>query len=274
MSLTAQEERFAAAFCDLSTGEFFVMKVHSLSHLLSLLVRFNPTECLVPESLKVNIKLMDKIKSHGCFLNSVDDHHFKSEKAKETICMHFNTSSLHQFGLEEDKPLASVAGALLKYLHDTQKNSLLHLKHISIRSNDAVMLLDSSTIRNLELLKNIRDGSSRGTLLSVLDKTVTASGVRLLKKWIKEPLLLKESILQRLDAVESLHQNIIAREEIISLLQETYDLERLISRVNYGNAHPRDLLSLAKSLQQIPRLKQKINPLPGNLLQQIAGMHD
>ena len=274
MSLTAHGEHYAAAFCDLSTGEFFTMQVHSLSHLLSLMVRFNPSEGLIPESLKVNTELVEKIKAHGCFLNSLDDYFFKPEKAKETICSHFSATSLHQFGLEEEKYLTSVSGALLKYLHDTQKNSLSHLKTISMRSNETIMLLDSSTIRNLELLKNIRDGSSRGALLSVLDKTVTAPGARLLKKWIKEPLLVKDAIVQRLDAVEALHKNIIAREEIISLLQETYDLERLISRVNYGNANPRDLLSLAKSLQQIPALKQKIKPLSGNLLQQIAAMQD
>ena len=273
MSLTAQGEQYAAAFCDLSTGEFFTMQVHSLSHLQSLLVRFNPSEGLIPESLKVNTELVEKIKSYGCFLNSLDNYFFKPEKAKETICNHFNTTSLHQFGLEEEKQLVSVSGALLKYLHDTQKNSLSHLQNISIRSNETIMLLDSSTIKNLELLKNIRDGSSRGTLLSVLDKTVTASGARLLKRWIKEPLLVKDAILQRLDAVEALYKNIIAREEIISLLQDSYDLERLISRVNYGNANPRDLLALAKSLQQIPLLKQKIKPLPGNLLQQVAAMH-
>lgn len=274
MSLTAHGDQYAAAFCDLSTGEFFTMQVHSLPHLLSLVVRFNPAEGLIPESLKVNTELVEKIKSLGCFLNYLDDFFFKPEKARETICSHFNTSSLHHLGLEEEKKLITVSGALLKYLHDTQKNTLSHLKHISIRSNDTIMLLDSSTIRNLELLKNIRDESSRGTLLSVLDKTVTAPGARLLKKWIKEPLLVKEFILQRLDAVESLHRNVIAREEIISILQETYDLERLISRVNYGNAHPRDLLSLAKSLQQIPLLKQKLASWSGDLLQQIANMQD
>ncbi len=274
MSLTAYDHQYAAAFCDLSTGEFFTLHIQSLPHLLSLLVRFNPSEVVIPESLGVNTELVEKIKSFGGFMNLLDDHFFRPEKARETICQHFNSASLHQFGLEEEKQLLSVVGALLQYLHDTQKNSLTHLQNISIRSNDTIMLLDSSTIRNLELLKNIRDGSSRGTLWSVLDKTVTAPGARLLKRWIKEPLLVKEAILQRLDAVESLHRNIIAREEIISLLQETYDMERLISRVNYGNANPRDLLALAKSLQQIPLLKEKLVPLPANLLQQATKMQD
>ena len=162
----------------------------------------------------------------------------------------------------------------MRYLHDTQKNSLAHIKKITVRSNETTMLLDSSTIKNLELAKNIRDGTSRGTLLSVLDKTVTAGGARLMKKWIKEPLLAEEIIAKRLDAVDALHKNVIAREEIISLLQETYDLERLISIINYGNVNPRYLLSLQKSLLQVPALKEKINLLSGELLNQISSMPD
>lgn len=276
MSLTAQEEQFSIAFCDLSTGEFFTNHVHSLAHLFSLIVRYHPSECIIPESLKVNAELIEKIKAQGCFLNSLDDYFFKAEKARETILNHFNLTSLHSFGLEEatQKQLVSVAGALLKYLHDTQKNSLTHLQKISLRSNDTTMMLDSSTIRNLELIQNISDGTSRGSLLSVLDKTTTAGGSRLLKKWVKEPLLVKEAILKRLDAVQDLHQHIIVREELISVLADTYDLERLISRVNYGNATPRDLLALQKSLQQIPLLKEKLKPLSSDLLRQISAMQD
>ncbi len=266
MSLTSYGEQFSAAFCDISTGEFFTMYARSFSHLLSLMVQFSPSEAVIPESLNVNQELLEKIKAQGCFLNSLDDYFFKTEKAKETVCAQFNTTSLDQFGLEEEKTLVSAAGALLRYLHDTQKNSLSHLQKITVRSNNAAMLLDSGTIRNLELTKNIRDGSARGTLLSVLDKTVTAGGSRLLKKWIKEPLLVKDAILKRVDAVEALYKNVIAREEIISLLNGIYDLERLISRVNYGNANPRDLLALQKSLEQIPSLKEKVSSLPSALL--------
>ena len=274
LSLTSLGERFAAALCDLSTGEFFTITLNSMTHLHNLLARFTPSECVIPESLKVDTELVNKIKTQGCFLNGLDDYFFKAEKARETILNHFNAPSLHQFGLEEEKGLANVAGALLRYLHDTQKNSLAHIKKITVRSNETTMLLDSSTIKNLELAKNIRDGTSRGTLLSVLDKTVTAGGARLMKKWIKEPLLAEEIIAKRLDAVDALHKNVIAREEIISLLQETYDLERLISIINYGNVNPRYLLSLQKSLLQVPALKEKINLLSGELLNQISSMPD
>ena len=274
LSLTSLGERFAAALCDLSTGEFFTTTLNSMAHLQNVLARFTPSECIIPESLKVDAELINKIKTQGCFLSGLDDYFFKTEKARETILNHFNTSSLQQFGLEEEKGLVNVAGALLRYLHDTQKNSLTHLKKITVRSNETTMLLDSSTIKNLELAKNIRDGTSRGTLLSVLDKTVTAGGARLMKKWIKEPLLTEDIIAKRLDAVDALHKNVITREEIISLLQDTYDLERLISTINYGNVNPRYLLSLHRSLLQVPPLKEKINILSGELLNQISSMHD
>lgn len=272
MAVTSFREEFALAFCDLSTGEFFTTKIETLPQLMTEIVRLNPSECLVPESLMVNAELISKIKAH-CFVNSFDDYYFKTAQAKEILLKHFNINSLDVFGLEdnsgrlekgseekgsEDKKI-SVSGALLKYLLDTQKNSLSHIRKISIKSNLSKMLLDSSTLRNLELSKNIKDSSARGTLLSVLDKTVTAMGARLLKKWIKEPLLKKEVINKRLEAIEALNKNVIVREEIISLLNDVFDLERLISRANYGNASPRDLLALKRTLQQIPLIKEKLS---------------
>ena len=131
----------------------FTITLNSMTHLHNLLARFTPSECVIPESLKVDTELVNKIKTQGCFLNGLDDYFFKAEKARETILNHFNAPSLHQFGLEEEKGLANVAGALLRYLHDTQKNSLAHIKKITVRSNETTMLLDSSTIKNLELAK-------------------------------------------------------------------------------------------------------------------------
>ncbi|KKW28895.1 MAG: mismatch repair protein MutS protein, partial [Parcubacteria group bacterium GW2011_GWA2_52_8] len=158
----------------------------------------------------------------------------------------------------------------MHYLTATQKNSLTHLKKIAVRSNQHTLLLDAGTIRNLELIKNIRDGSSRGTLLAVLDKTVTVMGARLLKRWIKEPLLDAGAIEQRWQALTALNQNIILREEIRAVLEKVYDLERIISRINYGNATPRDLVSLQHSLEQMPQLKQKVGGMPSELLQSMV----
>ena len=271
MALTSFGDEYAIAICDMSTGEFSTTKINSVNSLISEIVRLNPSECVIPESLKVNAELVSQIKDHGCYINSLEDYYFKAEKAREVLLEHFNLTTLDSFGLEDKKLNLSVSGALLKYLIDTQKNSLSHLKKISVSSRDK-MVLDSTTLRNLELTKNLKDGTTRGTLLFVLDKTITSMGSRLIKKWIKEPLLNKKAIENRLNAISELNKNVIAREEIVSLLSEVYDLERLISRVNYGNANPRDLLSLKQSLQKIPAIKEKLAEFNSELLNEIANI--
>jgi len=272
LAVTSFGEAFFIAFCDLSTGEFVTSSAHSQAQLMSEITRLHPSECLIPESLRVNVELVSKIENSGCFLNTLEDYFFKVDKAREVLLHHFALSSLDSLGLEEQKNNLAVSGALLKYLLDTQKNSLTHLKKITLRNNSTTMLLDSSTLRNLELSRNIKDGTSRGSLLSVLDMTVTVMGARLLKRWLKEPLLQKEAIQARLNAVEVLHKNVISREELIGLLKGVYDLERLISRVNYGNANPRDLLALQKSLQQLPAIKEKVSSFDDPLLSRLAEM--
>ena len=272
MSLSVKNDKYVVAFCDLSTGEFFTQTLENQAELFNEIARYNPAECVVPESLKVDQELIDKIKNANCFVNSLDDYHFRSVKARETLLSHFNFNNLESFGLEEQENNISVAGGLLKYLLQTQKNSLSHLKKITLKTNQQQMLLDSSSLRNLELIRNIKDGSSRGSLLSVLDKTVTAMGARLLKKWLKAPLLKKERIEKRLLALEELNLNVIRREELIEKLQDVYDLERLISRINYGNANPRDLLSLGKSLSILPNIVEDLNVFNTELLQQIKNL--
>lgn len=262
-AVTARSNSFSIAYCDLSTGEFCTSSFDHFESLLDELARLNASECIIPESLKVNSEIVERLKSKGHFLNTQNDFFFTINKAKEILTNHFNLNSL---GLP-DQNLA-VSGGLIKYLQDTQKNSLSHFRKISLKSNEKEMLLDSSTLKNLELLKNIKDGGS-ATLLSVLDKTVTPMGARLLKKWLQAPLLQKTLIEKRLQAVSDLHRNVIAREEIILLLDRIYDLERLISRINYGNASPRDLLALKHSLQQLPLIKSKLE-FKSELLKQIS----
>src|SRR3989339_79856 len=274
MSLTAFNDQFAVAFCDISTGEFFTKLLENSNQLMSEIFRLNPSECLIPESLKANSELITKIKATGCFLNSLEDYFFKTEISRNILLDHFKINSLESFGLEEKKLNLAASGALLKYLLDTQKNTLSHIQKISYQGNLNLMFLDSNTLRNLELIKNLRDGTTRGTLLSVIDRTVTAMGSRLLKNWIKEPLLNIEAIEQRLDTLEKLNQNVICREELISLLKQIQDLERLISRINYGNANPRDLLALKNSLQQIPEIKSKLKLLSSPLIQTVEEMSE
>ena len=272
MALSCHDDIFPLAFCDLSTGEFFTTSARTVQSVINEMIRLNPSECIVPASLQVNHELMKKIKVTGCFVNSTEDYFYKTDKAEETLLNHFNISSLSSFGLQEDKLQTAVSGALMRYLIDTQKNSLSHIKKIFVKSNRETMLLDASTFRNLELVKNIRDGSNRGSLLGILDKSTTALGSRLLRKWLKEPLLKQQLIERRLNAVEALNKNIISREDIVTLLKNVYDIERLIGRVNYGTANPRDLLSLKSSLQQIPLLKSKLSDFSSELLTSIGNM--
>jgi DNA mismatch repair protein MutS len=269
LALTSHGEEFAVAFCDLSTGEFSTRKIENYNLLFSEIARLNPSECIIPETLQVNKEIINKIQDNGAYINYLEDYYFRSDNAKDILINHFNLNSLDSFGLEDKKLNIAVSGALMKYLLDTQKNSLSHLRKISVLGSHNKILLDSSTLRNLELIKNIKDGDSRGTLLSVLDKTVTSMGARLIKRWLKEPLLNQKAIEKRLNAIETLNENIIIREELIELLKNVYDLERLIGRVNYGNANPRDLLSLKSSLLQIPVIKEKLSQLDTELLQEI-----
>ncbi len=268
LSLTCKEEEFAAAFCDISTGEFFTSNLENQNQLISELAHYNPSETILPESLLVNVELINKIKGSGSAINPLSDYYFSLEKAKQVLLSHFNLASLDSFGLEGQN--VSACGALLQYMIDTQKNSLSHLKKISFSSSQQTMLLDSCTLRNLELLKNIRDGSSRGSLLSVLDKTITAMGARLLRQWIKKPLLNLQRIKQRSAAVGELISQVIALEEIRETLAAVYDLERLIGRVNYGTASPKDLLLLQASLLQLPPIKNKLKLFKGDLLTEIS----
>ena len=260
MSLTSFGYQYAVAFCDLSTGEFATRILETQNQLFSEVARLNPSECVVPESLMVNTELISKLKATKCFVNSQEDYYFKKENAKSVLLEQFNIKTLDSFGLEDKSRnlQLSVSGALMQYLISTQKNSLSHIKRISLLNNQHQMLLDSSTLRNLELTSNIKDNTSRGSLLSVIDKTTTSMGSRLIRRWVKEPLLNKEKIETRLSAIKQLNKNVIVREEIIALLKGVYDLERLISRINYGNANPRDLLALRNSLSQLPKLKEQL----------------
>ncbi len=259
------------AFCDLSTGEFVFGSCNTDNELIALITQRNVRECVIPESLLVNKEFTHSLRNQGVLMTSIDDYHFREENAQLVLSNHFNVSSAHSFGLEE-KNLIGVCGALLRYLLDTQKTSLSHIKKIKRMNTNEIMHLDKATFRNLELLHNLIDHSTKGTLISVLDNTTTSLGARLLKKIIKEPLCTQEKIEERLAAVEELCTQSIARSEIKDILSEMYDIERLVGRVNFGNANPKDLLSLNKSLGTLPLLKEKLGMFSSVLLKEIAAL--
>ena len=182
---------------------------------------------------------------------------------------HFHVSSLSGLGLDAYSCGIIAAGALLQYLIETQKTSIANLTALTPYSISKYMVLDSSTRRNLELCETLREKNKRGSLLWVLDKTKTAMGARMLRRYLEQPLIEKEEIMQRLDAVEELKDNAITREELREYLNPVYDLERLISRISYQTANPRDLVAFKTSLSMLPHIKYIMKSLQSPLLVQL-----
>lgn len=239
MSLYVYGDTMYSAFCDVSTGEFFVSEGVDFAVV---------DECVIPSSLFVNKELVAQLQSKGLYLSQVEDRFFSFDHSYKTLLDHFHILSLESFGLRRDDMRVRAAGALLSYLLDTQMHSLSHIKKISLREKHAQMFLDPVAVRNLELFANVRDGGSKGSLISVLDQTHTAMGARLLRKWLLEPLLDINLIHQRQTRVEYLVQHLIQREELKKILKHIGDIERIIAKINLDRANARDLVSLKQSL--------------------------
>ena len=205
-------------------------------------------------------EIMQILKKSNIYVTDFDDRHFQYDNSFRNLTQHFNVSTLDGFGIEQEATSINAAGALLSYLQSTQLTNLSYINKLTKVKDDSFMGLDSSTLRNLEIMRNIKDNSSRGSLLSVLDKTITPMGSRLLKKWLVQPLLDVNDINKRLQAVKMLKDGTMLREELISILKGVTDIERLISRVNYGSANARDLLSLKASLRHIPFIGKHLRP--------------
>ena len=182
---------------------------------------------------------------------------------------HFHVGSLSGLGLDDYNLGIVASGALMQYLYETQKNSLAHLTSIKPYETGRFMIIDTSTRRNLELSETLREKQKRGTLLWVLDKTKTAMGARMLRSYIEQPLISREEILARKAAVEELKNSYIIREEMREYLNPIYDLERLISRITYKSANPRDLIAFKRSLEMLPHIRQLLKELKSPLLETV-----
>lgn len=238
---------------DLSTGEFLTTEI-SEDKIMAEINRINPAEIIFPSTESEN-NLIKELKTQSFYLNEYEDRFYFYDIAYNSLKTHFHTVNLEGFGIEGKKYSVPSAGALLSYLMETQKTSLTHINKIKYFSTSTFMILDKSTMINLEIIKNIKDGSTKDTLLETLDRTFTPMGSRLLIKWLISPLLDIDEINQRLEAVDFLFRNILLRQELKELLSKINDIERLISRINYGNANARDVLSLKNSLKILPELK-------------------
>jgi DNA mismatch repair protein MutS len=269
MCLAFEKDKYGLAVADISTGDFWTTDFKDEQHLVNEVTRYMPSELLVDFPLNTELKTF--IESKKIFLQRREQ--FSYRRAYECLTRQFNTISLEGFGIETRDAAVIASGELMLYLRDTQKADLNNIKKIQVFSPEKFMILDSSTLRNLEITSNIIDGSSKNTLLEAIDNTTTAMGSRLLKQWLKRPLINLEQIKSRHHAVALLKDNSLARAEITDALKDIYDVERLISRINYGTANPRDLLALKNSLLVIPKLKQVLSTLEDDsLLKELSQM--
>ena len=227
-------DRYGLSVADVSTGDYFVTELDSGRKLLDEIAKFSPSEIICNESLYMSGLDLEDLKNRlGITIYSLDAWYFDDGMCTKVLKDHFKVSSLEGLGLTDYNCGLIAAGALLQYLYETQKTSLAHLTGIISYTTGKYMLLDSSSRRNLELCETLREKQKRGSLLWVLDKTKTAMGARTLRSFVEQPLIHKEEVIKRLDAVGELKDDAISREEIRESLTPVYDLERLISKISY-----------------------------------------
>lgn len=267
MSIFAFEDQFGMALCDITTGDFRTTQVDHASKLMDEINKFIPAEIICNETLLMSELKLEYIKEKlGVTVSHVDSFYFDEAPCRDVLKRHFNVENLSILGLDDFALGMIASGALMQYLYETQKNSLAHLMHINTYSTNEYMLIDSSSRRNLELCETLRDKRKRGSLLWVLDKTKTAMGARLLRSYIEQPLIDADAINRRFDAIEALNQEMITREELREYLNPIYDLERLMTRVSYRTANPRDLIAFKTSIALLPPIKTLLQEFDEGLL--------
>ena len=268
MCIVYLDDRYGIAIADVSTGDYFVTELSDSTRLKDELFKFMPTEIICNEAFYMSGMDMEDLRERlGITISALDSWYFDDDLCKNKLTEHFHAANMQALGLEDFNCGSISAGALLIYLYETQKNSLAHLTHIQVYTTGAYILLDSSTRRNLELCETLREKQKRGSLLWVLDKTKTAMGARALRKYIEQPLVDKKEILKRQDAVEELKENAISREELREYLGPVYDLERLITKITYQSANPRDMLAFKNSLAMLPSVRYILEEMQSELLQ-------
>ena len=267
ISIYLLKDSYGLAAVDLSTGEFTVTELESLAKLWSEIHRLAPKECLFSEDFD-DSEVVGQIETDlKAVVNYLPEWRFSFDTARSELLQHFNTLSLDGFGCEHLLAAICAAGALVYYLYETQKQEVKHIVSLHTYTLSDFMLLEADTQRNLELTTSIRDGSSKGTLLEVMDETVTPMGARKLRQCILQPLLRPAEISSRLDAVDELKNRIGLQEELRERLSKVYDMERLISRISLGSANARDLIALKDSLHLLPAIKVQLNDCESSLLQ-------
>lgn len=255
---------------DVTTGDYYVTEVEDLKKLTDELMKYEPSEIICNDAFLVSgMDMADLRERLHISVNVLESHLFDDEGCRRELLRHFKVNTLIGLGIEDFPIGLLAAGALLQYLYETQKTNLEHFTHIYPYLTSKYMLLDSSTRRNLELTETLREKQKRGSLLWVLDKTKTAMGGRTLRSYIEQPLIDKAAIERRLDAIEELNGDVFARDEMREYLNPIYDLERLLSKVTYKTANPRDLIAFRNSLEMLPHIRTVLQGFKGAELSQI-----
>ena len=270
MCLVYDNNQFGLAITDISTGDFYTTEVATLKELYDEIHRFSPSEIICNDSFYMSGASLDDFKDRlHVSVSTLDTWYMDEAVSVQKIKEHFKVASLDGLGLTDFPSGTLAVGALLLYLYETQKNTLDNLTKITPYRSGGYMIIDSATNRNLELIETLREKQKKGSLLWVLDKTKTAMGARLMRNWIEQPLIEKKKITARQDAVEELYNDMITREEIREYLNAVYDLVRLVTRISYRTANPRDLIAFKTSLGMIPPVKQLLSQAKSAELKEI-----
>lgn len=268
------DARAGLCFADISTGEVFVSQIDDETNLTLKIIneigRFSPSEMLLDRHASNKIEVTDFVQKRiDCLSEVLEPSYFQPGEACETVLSHFGRETLEQLGLAGKTASVTALGALIFYLRETQKNGLERLININLYNEEQYMNLDLIARKNLELTQTMRTGDKRGTLLWVLDQTKTAMGKRLMRTYIEQPLVNCATITKRLSSVEELHDNDMFRQDIMEQLGGIFDLERLMTRIVYGSATPRELVSLLFTARRLPALKEKLADAQATLLREI-----
>lgn len=275
MCIVYSVDKYGISIADVTTGDFFVTEVDNERKLLDELNKFLPSEIICNEAFYMSgINITDIKERLNIAITSLDAWFFGDDLAKETLLSHFKIHTLEGLGLLDYDSGVVASGALLRYLYETQKNSLSNILAIHPYSIGKYMIIDSSSRRNLELVETLREKQKRGSLLWVLDKTKTAMGARLLRSYVEQPLIEKAEILKRQEFISAFNKNQITRAEIREYMNPIYDLERLITRITYQTANPRDLIAFRNSLEMLPAISMLLTDLPCKLVDEIRDEFD
>jgi len=270
MSIVSLEDHFGCAIADITTGDCFLTEVDKPQKLLDEINKFVPAEIICNDAFFMSGVDTEDLKDRlRICIFPLDNWYFDDSLCQRTLKEHFHVNTLEGLGLQDYDSGVIAAGALFQYLNETQKTALSHMATIHPYTADKFMLIDSSSRRNLELVETLREKQKRGSLLWVLDKTKTAMGARTLRGYVEQPLIDAEEINLRLGAVEELTQKPMLRDEIREYLNPIYDLERLVSRISFKSANPRDMVAFASSLEMIPYIKQVLKDFQAPILKEI-----